>query len=113
MKYEGLIIKGITKTVKDYMTSSGMGGHMIYDIKSGEIEYIDAFYNSIRYRNYYGYYEDGQTYYDDEKTLIGIDSWELNKAEEDAIAQNEGRVLGYSEISKIIKNQIVKQVKAI
>lgn len=115
MKYEGLTIKGITKTVKNYMERSNMGGIILYDKENGEVEYLDAFYDSIRYRNYYGYYdyEDDQTYYDDEKTLIGLDSLDLYNAEEAAIGQNEGRILGYSEMSKIIKNQIVKQIKAI
>ena len=112
MKYEGITIKGITKTVKNYMERSNMGGIILYDKENGEVEYIDACYNSFKYgniMNFYNFYG----CYDVEDTLICLDNLDLYNAEEAAIGFNEGRMLGYADISKIIKNQIVKQVKAI
>ena len=35
MKYEGITIKGIEKTVKNYMERSNMGGIILYDKENG------------------------------------------------------------------------------
>lgn len=43
MKYEGITIIGIAKTVEKYMRKSCRGGLVIYNTKNGRIEYIDAF----------------------------------------------------------------------
>lgn len=112
MKYEGITIKGIEKTVKNYMERSNMGGIILYDKENGEVEYIDACYNSFKYRNIMNFYN-FYGYYDVEDMLICLDNLDLYNAEEAAIGFNEGRMLGYADISKIIINQIVKQVKAI
>lgn len=112
MKYEGITIIGIAKTVEKYMRKSCRGGLIIYNTENGRIEYIDAFYDSAIYYMYESYYADGSSYWDAHPELIVLDNNVLADEEQKAIWE-ANRSLKRADISKIIKNQIVKQVKAI
>lgn len=102
-----LKFKGITKTVKDYMARSNIGGFIVYNKKEDTIEYIDKFYNSASYQGCESYYADGSSYWDAHQELVKIseDKMYFICLQEE---QNKEGTLTYSDYSKIIKDIVKK-----